>query len=298
MSKRALKKLVGSGIVRGWDDPRLYTLIAIRRRGVPPGALLSFVNELGVTTTRTIIQIARFEQTIRRYLELTVPRLMLVLDPLPVIILDVDQTTLVEAPYSPKDPKFGSHTIRLTRTIYIDRSDFREQGSEEFFRLAPGKTVGLIQMPHPIKVVSFTKDETSGAVTQLQAVFDKGSRPKTYIQWVPEGSIKVEVRIYNPLFKSEDPTSVEGGFMNDINANSEIIYADALVEEGFNEVRQKAPWPLSGGEAAGKSDAESVRFQAIRIAYFVSLYYPAPLQCCEYLMIRQYLIYSITVARI
>jgi glutaminyl-tRNA synthetase len=74
MSKRALRKLVEGGIVRGWDDPRLYTLIAIKRRGIPPGALLAFINELGVTTARTIIPIARFEQTVRKYLESTVPR--------------------------------------------------------------------------------------------------------------------------------------------------------------------------------------------------------------------------------
>ena len=98
MSKRALKKLVEGGIVRGWDDPRLYTLIAIKRRGIPPGALLAFINELGVTTAKTIIQIARFEQTVRRYLENTVPRLMLVLDPVPIVIEDLEETQELEVP--------------------------------------------------------------------------------------------------------------------------------------------------------------------------------------------------------
>ncbi|KAF3766939.1 Glutamyl/glutaminyl-tRNA synthetase, partial [Cryphonectria parasitica EP155] len=86
LSKRKILKLVGDKIVRGWDDPRLYTLMAIKRRGVPPGAILEFVNELGVTTNATVIQIVRFEQSVRKYLERTVPRLMVVLDPVPVII--------------------------------------------------------------------------------------------------------------------------------------------------------------------------------------------------------------------
>ena len=93
MSKRQLKILVDNKVVRGWDDPRLYTLIALRRRGVPPGAILSFVNELGVTTAKTVIQAARFEQSVRRYLERSVPRLMLVLDPVPVTIEDLDEVS-------------------------------------------------------------------------------------------------------------------------------------------------------------------------------------------------------------
>ncbi|KAH7144549.1 tRNA synthetases class I, catalytic domain-containing protein [Dactylonectria estremocensis] len=267
MSKRALKKLVEGGIVRSWDDPRLYTLIAIRRRGIPPGALLAFVNELGVTTAKTVIQIARFEQTVRRYLEYTVPRLMLVLDPLPVTIEDLEETQELEVPYSPKDPKFGTHKVRLTKTVYIDRSDFREEDIKGYFRLAPGKTVGLLNVPHPIKATTFTKDE-AGRVTGVNAVFDKDSKPKTYIQWVPDGSIKLEVRIHSALFKSDDPTAVEGGFMNDINPDSETIYTEALIEEGFNDVRQKAPWPVTAGEEGDDSGPETVRFQAMRVAYF------------------------------
>ncbi|KAK7419424.1 Glutaminyl-tRNA synthetase [Neonectria punicea] len=268
MSKRDLKKLVEGGVVRGWDDPRLYTLIAIRRRGIPPGALLAFVNELGVTTAKTVIQIVRFEQTVRRYLEFTVPRLMLVLDPIPVTIEDVEETQEVEVPYSPKDPKFGTHKVRFTKTVYIDRADFREDDIKGYFRLAPGKTVGLLNAPHPIKATSFTKDEVTGKVTGVTAVFDKETKPKTYIQWVPDNSIKLEVRIQRPLFKSDDPKTVEGGFMNDINPDSETVYTEALIEEGFNEVRQKAPWPVTAGEEGGDSGPETVRFQAMRVAYF------------------------------
>ncbi|KAL8950629.1 MAG: hypothetical protein Q9222_003338, partial [Ikaeria aurantiellina] len=235
LSKRKLLKLVTDHIVRGWDDPRLYTLIALRRRGIPPGAILSFANELGVSTALTNIQIVRFEQSVRRYLEQTVPRLMLILDPIPVIISNLpdDYIEDIELPFSPKDPSFGNHKVPFTKTVYIDRSDFREVDSKDFFRLAPGKSVGLLKVPFPIKATSLSKDETSGLVTAVHAVYEKpedGSmafkKPKTYIQWVGSSTahkspVKAEVRVFNPLFKSENPDAVEGGYLNDINPDSE-----------------------------------------------------------------------------
>jgi glutaminyl-tRNA synthetase len=268
LSKRKIAKLVNEGYVRGWDDPRLFTLIAIRRRGVPPGAILEFVNELGVTTAPTNIQLARLDQTVRRYLDRTVPRLMLVLDPIPVVIEDAEEIEL-DIPFLPKIPAMGSHKVKLTKTVYIERSDFREADSKEYFRLAPGKTVGLLQVPHPIKAVSFTKD--GDKVTEIRAVYDKeGKKPKTYIHWVAEGSRRVEVRIQNSLFKSEKPDNAEGGFLNDINPNSEEIWPNALIESGFEEVKKRAPWPEAAGESElGKGGVESVRFQAIRVAYMV-----------------------------
>ncbi|PVH88058.1 glutaminyl-tRNA synthetase-like protein [Cadophora sp. DSE1049] len=266
LSKRKIMKLVNGGYVRGWDDPRLYTLIAIKRRGVPPGAILEFVNELGVTTSPTTIQLARFDQTIRRYLERTVPRLMLVLDPIPVVIEDAEELEL-ELPFSPKIPAMGSHKVKFTKTVYIERSDFREVDSKEYFRLAPGKSVGLLQVPYPIKAVSFTKD--GDKVTEIRAVYDKeGKKPKTYIHWVAEGSRNVEVRIHNALFKSEKPDNAPGGFLEDINPNSEEIWPNAMIESGFDEVKRRAPWPEAAGESElGKGGLESVRFQAMRVAY-------------------------------
>lgn len=270
MSKRDLRALIETKTVRDWDDPRLYTLEAIRRRGIPPGALLSFIQELGVTTGTTSIDIKRFEQSVRRYLEMTVPRLMLVLDPLALVIEDVEEQDL-EVPFSPKDPKMGTHKIRLTKTVYIDRSDFREVDSKDYFRLTPGKTVGLLQMPYPVRAVSFTKDNVTSEVKEVKAVFEKdGKKPKTYIQWVPEGSPKAEVRIHAPLFKSDDPKSAPGGFMSDINPESETIWPKAMIETGFHEVRQRAPWAEVEGERTAEVGPESVRFQAMRVGYFVS----------------------------
>lgn len=275
LSKRKILKLVEDKIVRGWDDPRLYTLMAIKRRGVPPGAILEFVNELGVTTNATVIQIVRFEQSVRKYLERTVPRLMLVLDPVPVVIEDIGEEEGKELtlPFSPKNPAMGSHAVKITKTVYIDRSDFREVDSPDYFRLAPGKSVGLLQMPYPIKATSFTKDDATGKVKEIRAVFDReGKKPKTYIQWVgTDGSRRCEVRLYNPLFKSENPSAVEGGFLTDLNPDSEVVYPDAIIESGIDEVKRRAPWPEAAGESElGKGGPESVRFQGMRVAYFVS----------------------------
>ena len=197
LSKRKLSKLVKEGYVRAWDDPRLYTLIALRRRGIPPSAILSFVNDLGVTKNVTNIEISRFEQTIRSSLELTVPRLMMVLDPIEVIIDDLpdDHLEMLENPFS-KDPSFGvgpsscifkdlmlisqTHHLPFTKRVYIDRSDFREVDSPEYFRMAPGKPVGLLKVPYPVVATSFEKDQT-GRVTVIHAHYDKpadGSAPK------------------------------------------------------------------------------------------------------------------------
>jgi glutaminyl-tRNA synthetase len=270
MSKRDIRSLIEKDVVRGWDDPRLYTLKAIRRRGIPPGALLSFINELGVTTANSFIEMTRFEQSVRQYLEKTVPRIMLVLDPVPVVIEDAEEQDL-DVPFSPKDPGMGSRKLRLTRKVYIDRSDFRQVDSKNYFRLAPGKTVGLLHMPYPIKAVSFTADNASGVVKEIQAVFDKHTKkPKAYIQWVPEASPAAEVRIYTSLFKSEQPLSAPGGFMNDLAPNSEITWHHAMIELGFHEVRRRALWPEAEGEKIGDFRPESVRFQAMRLAYFVS----------------------------
>lgn len=283
MSKRKIAKLVSEGYVRGWDDPRLYTLVALRRRGIPPGAILSFVNELGVSTNFTNIQITRFEQTVRKYLEMSVPRLMLILDPIPVIIdnLPEDYLEEVEQPFSTKDTAMGSHMIPFTKTVYIDRSDFREVDSKDYFRLAPGKSVGLLKVPYPIRAESFVKDEATGLVTEVHAVYEKPAegesfrKPKTYIQWVGKSEkhsspIKAEVRFFNPLFKSDNPDNAEGGFLNDINPGSEQIYPHAIVEAGLNEIRRRAPWPEEAGEKSGgtMTGPETVRFQGLRVAYF------------------------------
>lgn len=278
MSKRKIAKLVNENHVRGWDDPRLYTLVAIRRRGVPPGAILSFVNELGVTTSTTHIMTTRFEQSIRRYLEETVPRLSLILDPVLVTLenLPEDHYEEISVPFKPNDPKMGEHKVSFTNKFYVDRSDFREVDSKDYFRLAPGKSVGLLKVPHTVRVTGFTKDD-DGKVVEIKAHYENDTefkKPKTYIQWIshaPEkGSpVPVEARLFNQLFKSENPESNPDGFLADINPDSENIYTGAIIDTGFHEVRRRAPWPAREGEKNdGPVGPESVRFQALRVGYF------------------------------
>ncbi|KAL1984925.1 hypothetical protein VTN96DRAFT_8584 [Rasamsonia emersonii] len=283
LSKRKIVELVKRGYVRGWEDPRLYTLIALRRRGVPPGAILSFVNNLGVTKANAIVQVTKFEQIVRQYLETTVPRLMVVLEPLKVIIDDLPDgyEEMVEVPFS-KDPSFGTHRVPFSKVVYIERSDFREQDAPDYFRLAPGKTVGLLKVPFPITATSFEKDPQTGEVTCVHAKYEKpedGSstplkKAKTYIHWVGESAahnspIKAEVRAFNPLFKSDDPNAHPDGFLADINPDSEQIYPNAYIETGFREVSKSAPWPKeSGGESSTEISPYSIRFQGMRVAYF------------------------------
>jgi len=272
---------VDEKIVSGWDDPRLYTLVALRRRGIPPGAILSFVSELGVTTATINIQIKRFEQSVRKYLEMTVPRLMLVLDPIPVIIDDLpdDHYEELENAFGPKDVDMGTHKLPFTKKVYIERDDFREVDSKDFFRMAPGKPVGLLKVPYPVIATSFKKDEATGLVTEIHAKYEKPAegekikKPKAYIHWVAEapehGSpVKCEVRVFNPLFKSDNPDAVEPNFMADLNPDSLKVYPNAIAEVGLKEIRERAPWPEEAGEKKDKCGYESVRFQAMRTGYF------------------------------
>lgn len=208
---------------------------------------------------------------------------MLVLDPITVIIDDLpdDYVEEIELPFG-KDPAIGSHIVPFTKTVYIDRSDFREVDSSDYFRLAPGKSVGLMKVPFPIKATAFEKDESTGSITTVHATYERPTegapfkKPKTYIQWVASSAahsspVHAEVRAFNPLFKSEDPDAAEGGFLRDVNPASEEIHPNAVIETGFHEIRRRAPWPEEEGEKniKGKeAGVESVRFQGLRVAYF------------------------------
>ncbi|KAF8341519.1 glutamine-tRNA ligase [Cantharellus anzutake] len=260
-SKRKIQRLVRDGHVLDWDDPRLYTLVALRRRGVPPAAILSFVAHLGVSTALTSIQTVRLDQTIRSYLENTAPRLLMVLKPLKVILVNVpeDYVQMVDKQLHPKVPELGKTTIPFSRELFIDIDDFRLQDSKDYFRLAPGKTVGLFQAPHPITCTSYKVDPTTNEVVELICSLEDGSagpippKPKAFIQWVanhpPSGSPVVvdETRIFNQLFKSDNPAASDD-FIKDINPNSLEVVKGALVEIGlwplakklFTEARQEA----------------------------------------------------------
>ncbi|KAH9931766.1 glutaminyl-tRNA synthetase [Amylocystis lapponica] len=305
MSKRKLRKLVEDKYVRDWDDPRLYTLIALRRRGVPPGAILSFVSSLGVSTAASNIQVTRFEQTVRQYLESSAPRLLMVLRPLKVTIenLAEDYILWLTKPLHPKVPDLGSSKVPFTRTIYIDEDDFRLVDSPDYFRLALGKTVGLFQAPHPITCTSYKTDPTTGRPIELICRVEMDAKkPKAFIQWVaqhaPSGSpVHVdETRVFYPLFKSENPAAAQPDFLADINPDNLEVVSGAMVELGFwslakrayvearkeSEARTRKALEATA-DAAGSSAVdddtpkatseqlvgkECIRFQGLRVAYF------------------------------
>jgi glutaminyl-tRNA synthetase len=291
-----------------WDDPRLYTLIALRRRGVPPGAILSFVGGLGVSTSVSNILASRFEQSIREYLELNVPRLLMVIKPLKVTIenLPEDFIMMLEKPLHSKVPALGTSTISFTRSIYIEEDDFRLEDSKDYFRLAPGKTVGLFQAPYPITYVSHKTDDTGKVIEIICRAENEGppKKPKAFIQWVADhpasGSpIRVdELRVFHRLFKSDAPAS-QPDFLKDIAPDTLEVVKGAIVEVGFLPLAKKAyDEALKVGKArtetALKEDEkvktsvkegiahddvpkataeqlvgnEVVRFQGLRVAYF------------------------------
>jgi glutaminyl-tRNA synthetase len=252
--------------VRDWDDPRLYTLIALRRRGIPAQALLSFVSELGVTTSNSNIQTGKLDASVRKYLERTVPRLMLVLDPIKLVIEDLpaNHNEEISVPFDSKDASKGSRIVPLTREIYIDRSDFSPEHSKEFFRLTPEQPVGLLNVPFAVKFVNQAED---GTITVAKT--EEGVKPKAYIHWVPASSaLKVTVRQYNALFTVDEPNGLDwksGGYADSLNPGSEVVFDKAVVEPGFRELIKKDDVEVNPG--SGASD-NIVRFQAVRTAYF------------------------------
>ncbi|KAI8880043.1 glutaminyl-tRNA synthetase [Backusella circina FSU 941] len=272
MSKRKILKMVTNNYVHNWDDPRLYTLVGIRRRGVPPEAINNFVLELGVTTSQSTINVTRFDAKTRDYLDKTAPRLMAILDPIRVVLknLPEDYAEELTVPNKPRDPSMGEHTVPFTNVVYIDRSDFREEDSKGYYRLAPNKSVGLLHAKYPVRCVDYKKD-ANGKVVELECVYENEGefkKPKTYIHWIAESAkhnspVKLdEVRLYERLFKHDNPETIDGGYLNDINEHSLEIVKGAITEVGlYDHVKE---WV----EKTGGKDKESMRWQFTRTGYF------------------------------
>ncbi|RCI01715.1 hypothetical protein CU098_009642 [Rhizopus stolonifer] len=272
MSKRKILKMVNNKHVSDWDDPRLYTLVGIRRRGVPPEAINNFVLELGVTTAQSTIEVSRFDTKTREYLDKSTPRLMAIADPVRVVLTNLpdDFVEEVVVPNKPRDPAFGEHKVPFAKVVYIDRSDFREQDAKGYFRLAPGKSVGLLYAKHPIRCTNYKKD-AEGKVVEIECVYENEGefkKPKTYIHWVaesPQHNSPValdELRIYERLFKHDNPETVEGGYLNDLNSHSLEVVKGAIAEVGIYD--HIADWV----KKTGGKDKESMRWQFTRTGYF------------------------------
>lgn len=271
---------------------RLYTLVALKRRGVPPGALITFVSGLGVSTSSTHIQTARFEQTVRQYLETTTPRLNMLLHPIKLTFdnLPADYYLAIEKAIHPKNPSMGTNTVAFTSTVYIDADDFRAAADKDFFRLAPGGNVGLLNVPYPVSYVSHETGE-GGEVTSIVCHYENGTtvpKPKAYIQWIAQHAesnspvMVDETRIFKRLFKSDDPAALDEAYIQDIDQDSLEVIKTAMLEVGVWELMQKsladakslaekrqAEAAAAGTEAPPSVDGvEAIRFQGVRVAYF------------------------------
>ena len=259
MSKRKLLRLVEEGHVNGWDDPRMPTLAAMRRRGYTPAAIRSFAERVGVARRENVIDFALLEFSVREDLNRTAGRVMGVLRPLKVVIENYPEghSEEFETANSPDDPSSGTRRVPFSRTIYIEREDFMEDPPKKFFRLAPGREVRL-RSAYFITCQAVIRD-AAGEIVELRATYDPatrggdspdGRKPKATLHWVSaEHALTCEVRLYDRLFHSENPEE-SGDFIADINPASLEVISDARVEPS---VRNASP--------------ES-RFQFERLGYF------------------------------
>ncbi|XP_031422097.1 glutamine--tRNA ligase [Clupea harengus] len=237
VSKRKIIKLVEVGVVRDWDDPRLFTLTALRRRGFPPQAINNFCARVGVTVAQVTMEPHMLEACVREVLNEQAPRIMAVLEPLKVTItnLPANSQMAVRVPDFPADEEKGSHMVPFSRVVYIEQSDFREVMEKGYKRLSPDQPVGLRHAGYVISVKRVIKD-ASGKVIELEvtcSTTDSAEKPKAFIHWVSQ-PLECEVRLYERLFlhkNPEDSAEVPGGFLTDINPNSLQVISSALVDQ-------------------------------------------------------------------
>ena len=254
MSKRKLLELVNEGKVSGWDDPRMPTIAGYRRRGYTPESIINFCDQIGIAKANSMVDVSQLEFSIRDDLNQKVPRVLCVLDPLKVTIENYEGSEELDAPYYPEDvPKEGSRKIPFSKEIYINRDDFIENPPKGYYRLTPDQPVRL-RHAYIITCKEVIKD-AEGNITEIIAEYHpdsksgsdtSGIKVKSAIQWVDAAKAKrVEVRLYDRLFKDEAPEGLE-----DINPDSLKIIKNALIEP------------------AVITDKPDVRFQFEREGYF------------------------------
>lgn len=245
MSKRKLRKLVETGVVRGWDDPRLTTLRGLRRRGVPPEAIVEFVTGLGETKNDSWVEMAQFEAVIRDVLNKTALRRMAVLKPLKLVIDNYPEDLVEEmdAINNPEDPAAGTRKVPFSKVLYIEQDDFRETPPPKYFRLFPGNEVRL-RYAYLVRCTHVVKDE-AGNVTEVHCTYDPatrggdvpdGRKVKSTIHWVSaQHALPAEVRLYEQLFLTEHPD--DGEIENIINPHSLEVLPNAFVEPALGEAK-------------------------------------------------------------
>ena len=242
--KRYIKKLVEDGIVDGWDDPRLVSIAALRRRGYTPEAIRKFVDLVGVSKANSSVDYAMLEYCIREDLKLKKARMMAILDPVKLVIDNYPegQTELLEVPNNLENPELGSRMVPFSRELYIEREDFMEEPPRKYFRLFPGNEVRLMSA-YFVTCTGFEKDE-NGNVTVVHATYDPATKSgsgfcerkvKGTIHWVAAETAKqVEVRLYENIVDEEKGKLNEDGSLN-LNPNSLTILKNCYVEPALAE---------------------------------------------------------------
>ncbi|MCG6154411.1 glutamine--tRNA ligase/YqeY domain fusion protein [Rubinisphaera margarita] len=248
MSKRRLLELVQGKHVQGWDDPRMPTLAGIRRRGYTPEAIRNFCRTIGVTKYSGTTDLSVLENSLRDDLNTRAERRMAVLNPLKVVITNYPEgeSEELDAANHPADESFGKRKVPFGRELYIERDDFMEDPPKKFFRLGPGREVRL-RYAYFVRCNEVIKD-VDGNVTELHCTYDPetkggnapdGRKVKATLHWVPvEQSIAAEVRLYDHLFRVENPSDVpEGGdFKDNLNPDSLQINENARLEPSLGQV--------------------------------------------------------------
>lgn len=244
MSKRKLLQLVNEGHVSGWDDPRMPTISGLRRRGYTPEAIRDFCDRIGVAKRDNLISVGLLEFCIREQLNKTAPRVMAVLDPLKVIITNYPEgkSEILTTENNPEDPEGGTRNVPFSREIYIEKEDFLENPPKKYFRLAPGQMVRL-KSAYIVRCDEVIKDE-NGEITELHCSYIENSKSgqdtsgisvKGTIHWVSiADAVQAEVRLYDRLFKVEDPSNEEGDFKEYIN-NDSLQIITAYVEPSLKD---------------------------------------------------------------
>jgi glutaminyl-tRNA synthetase len=249
MSKRKLLQLVQEKHVESWDDPRMPTISGLRRRGYTPEAIRDFCDRIGVAKRENLIDVGLLEFCVREHLNKVALRRMVVFDPLKIVITNYPESVeLLAGEDNPEDPSSESRDIPFGRELYIERDDFMENPPKKYFRLYPGGMVRL-KFAYIIRCDEAVKDE-QGNITELHCTYipesksgndTSGINVKGTLHWVEvANAVTAEVRLYDRLFKVEDPSSEEGDFKEYINSDSlqtvSTVYAEpALKNARINE---------------------------------------------------------------
>ncbi len=250
-SKRKLNELVTDGHVSGWDDPRMPTIVGMRRRGYTPESIRDFCGRIGVTKTDTVIDVGVLENCVREDLDKRTRRVLGVLDPLKVVIENYPEaeTEYLDAPYHPNNPDMGQRQLPFSKVLYIEQSDFMEDPPKKFFRLGPGREVRL-RYAYFITCNEVIKDDT-GNVVELRCSYDPdtkggnapdGRKVKGTIHWVAvEHALQTEVRLYDRLFNDPKPDSNkhEQDWKDFLNIDSIKLIKAAYLEPSLGEAKKE-----------------------------------------------------------